>query len=65
MTDLAKGRYFGFAPYVKYRELCAGQPYKTFDDLEDVMSKEVNIYSVFLSQMSVGIISNILDVETV
>lgn len=43
MNDLTKGRYFGFAPYVKYREFCARQPYKTFESLKDVMTQEVSI----------------------
>ncbi|XP_075971049.1 peroxidase-like [Anticarsia gemmatalis] len=40
MNDLAKGRYFGMAPYIKYREFCSGKKYTKFSDLEDVMTKE-------------------------
>ncbi|CAG4966572.1 unnamed protein product [Parnassius apollo] len=32
-NDLAKNRYFGFQPYIKYREFCFKQSFKTFDDL--------------------------------
>lgn len=42
MNDLAKGRFFGFPSYVKYREFCAGKLYKTFDSLKEFMTKEVS-----------------------
>ncbi|KAJ8733049.1 hypothetical protein PYW07_015648 [Mythimna separata] len=32
-NDMAKNRYFGFQPYVKYREACYGKPVLTFNDL--------------------------------
>ncbi|CAH2106937.1 unnamed protein product [Euphydryas editha] len=39
-SDLTKGRYFGFAPYVEYRKLCSGKTYSTFKDLLDVIDPE-------------------------
>ncbi|CAH2075609.1 unnamed protein product, partial [Iphiclides podalirius] len=39
-NDLAKNRYFGFQPYVKYLELCTRRPYKKFEDLLYVMDPE-------------------------
>ncbi|KAJ8731724.1 hypothetical protein PYW08_014454 [Mythimna loreyi] len=32
-NDMAKNRYFGFQPYVKYREACFGKPVRSFNDL--------------------------------
>ncbi|XP_072940468.1 salivary peroxidase/catechol oxidase-like [Epargyreus clarus] len=39
-NDLGKNRYFGFAPYVKYKELCFGKSYKRFEDLLDSIDPE-------------------------
>ncbi|XP_045446330.1 peroxidase-like [Melitaea cinxia] len=39
-SDLTKNRYFGFAPYIKYRQLCSGKRYTTFKDLLDVIDPE-------------------------
>ncbi|CAH0729037.1 unnamed protein product, partial [Brenthis ino] len=39
-SDLTKNRYFGFPPYIKYRKLCSGKTYRTFDDLLDVIDPE-------------------------
>ncbi|XP_045534310.1 peroxidase-like [Papilio machaon] len=39
-NDLAKNRLFGFQPYVKYRELCFKQSFKTFDDLKQAIDPE-------------------------
>ncbi|KAJ8731720.1 hypothetical protein PYW08_014450 [Mythimna loreyi] len=38
--DLAKGRYFGFSPYIKYKEFCTKKSYKKFSDLKDSFSSE-------------------------
>ncbi|CAK1604590.1 unnamed protein product [Parnassius mnemosyne] len=39
-NDLAKNRYFGFQPYIKYREFCFKQSFKTFDDLLHAIDPE-------------------------
>ncbi|XP_047020292.1 peroxidase-like [Helicoverpa zea] len=39
-NDLAKNRYFGFPPYVKYREFCFGKPVHSFDDLHGIIDPE-------------------------
>ncbi|XP_049866580.1 peroxidase-like [Pectinophora gossypiella] len=39
-NDLAKGRYFGFPPYVEYRKLCSGLRYKTWKDLKPIINPE-------------------------
>ncbi|KAJ8731726.1 hypothetical protein PYW08_014456 [Mythimna loreyi] len=39
-NDLAKNRYFGFPPYVKYRELCFGKPIRSFEDLHGIIDPE-------------------------
>ncbi|CAB3243533.1 unnamed protein product [Arctia plantaginis] len=39
-SDLAKGRYFGFQPYVKYRELCFGTAIQSFEDLRGIVDEE-------------------------
>ncbi|KAG6457899.1 hypothetical protein O3G_MSEX010545 [Manduca sexta] len=36
-NDLAKNRYFGFPPYVKYREFCSGEKVTSFEDLSSIM----------------------------
>lgn len=41
-NDLAKNRYFGLAPYVKYLEFCRGKPYESFNDLLDVIDSDVS-----------------------
>ncbi|CAK1604589.1 unnamed protein product [Parnassius mnemosyne] len=38
--DLAKNRYFGFQPYIKYREFCFKQSFKSFDDLLQAIDPE-------------------------
>lgn len=40
-TDLAKGRYFGFPPYIKYKEFCTKKSYKKFSDLKEHFYPEV------------------------
>lgn len=44
-SDLERGRYFGFPPYIKYREYCGEKQYESFNDLKDVMREEVIITS--------------------
>ncbi|XP_032511293.2 peroxidase-like [Danaus plexippus] len=39
-SDMCKNRYFGLAPYIKYRKLCSGVDYRSFDDLIEVMDPE-------------------------
>ncbi|KAF9420421.1 hypothetical protein HW555_003343 [Spodoptera exigua] len=39
-NDMAKNRYFGFQPYVKYREACFGKPIRSFYDLEGIVDSE-------------------------
>ncbi|XP_049866581.1 peroxidase-like [Pectinophora gossypiella] len=39
-NDLAKCRYFGFQPYVRYRERCFGGAYRKFEDLADAIDQE-------------------------
>ncbi|KAL4703134.1 hypothetical protein ACJJTC_010691 [Scirpophaga incertulas] len=39
-SDLAKNRYFGFQPYVKYKQFCNNKNYASFDDLLDSMDPE-------------------------
>ncbi|XP_075970962.1 peroxidase-like [Anticarsia gemmatalis] len=39
-NDVAKNRYFGFQPYVKYRESCFGKPIRSFDDLRGIIDPE-------------------------
>ncbi|XP_014358646.2 peroxidase-like [Papilio machaon] len=39
-NDLAKNRYFGLQPYVKYLELCRRRAFKKFEDLLHVMDPE-------------------------
>ncbi|XP_013178166.1 PREDICTED: peroxidase-like [Papilio xuthus] len=39
-NDLAKNRLFGFPPYIKYREFCFKQSFKTFDDLLQAIDPE-------------------------
>ncbi|KAH9637937.1 hypothetical protein HF086_017170 [Spodoptera exigua] len=39
-NDMAKNRYFGFQPYVKYREACFGKPIRSFYDLEGIVDPE-------------------------
>ncbi|CAG9784806.1 unnamed protein product [Diatraea saccharalis] len=39
-SDLAKNRYFGFKPYVAYREWCFGRSYDDFDDLKEAFDPE-------------------------
>lgn len=39
-TDIAKNRYFGFQPYVKYREFCFGKAIKNWDDLLGIIDPE-------------------------
>ncbi|KAJ0179668.1 hypothetical protein K1T71_004259 [Dendrolimus kikuchii] len=39
-NDLAKSRYFGFQPYVKYREYCFGTPIKSYADLKGIIDDE-------------------------
>ncbi|KAG6457890.1 peroxidase [Manduca sexta] len=45
-NDLAKGRYFGLAPYIYYRDLCTNyeKKHETFEDLEYLMDKsQINL----------------------
>ena len=42
-SDLAKGRFFGFPSYLKYKEYFTGKSYKTFADLKEHFQPEVNI----------------------
>lgn len=44
-NDLAKGRYFGFPPYVKYRKFCSGKTINNFDDLLDIIAADVSIFA--------------------
>ncbi|CAH0626861.1 unnamed protein product [Chrysodeixis includens] len=39
-NDLAKNRYFGFQPYVKYREACFGTTINKFEDLKGFIDPE-------------------------
>ncbi|KAI5643979.1 peroxidase domain-containing protein [Phthorimaea operculella] len=39
-NDVAKTRYFGFQPYVNYREFCSKIPHKSWDDLKYVIDEE-------------------------
>nr|XP_004925928.2 peroxidase [Bombyx mori] len=39
-ADVAKGRLFGFAPYVDYLEVCRKKKFKTFKDLLEVMDED-------------------------
>ncbi|XP_075970963.1 peroxidase-like [Anticarsia gemmatalis] len=39
-NDIAKNRYFGFPPYVNYREFCFGQKIKSFEDLHGIVDEE-------------------------
>ncbi|XP_041976205.1 peroxidase-like [Aricia agestis] len=39
-NDIKKGRYFGFAPYIKYLQICSGRTYRTFEDLQNVIDPE-------------------------
>ncbi|XP_013135595.1 PREDICTED: peroxidase-like isoform X1 [Papilio polytes] len=39
-SDLAKNRLFGLQPYIKYREYCFKQSFKTFDDLKQTIDPE-------------------------
>ncbi|KAJ8733054.1 hypothetical protein PYW07_015653 [Mythimna separata] len=39
-SDLAKGRFFGFPPYIKYKEFCKKRSYKEFSDLKDSFCPE-------------------------
>ncbi|KAJ8733048.1 hypothetical protein PYW07_015647 [Mythimna separata] len=39
-NDLAKNRYFGFQPYIRYRETCFGKLIRTFDDLHGIIDPE-------------------------
>ncbi|CAH2106935.1 unnamed protein product [Euphydryas editha] len=39
-NDLTKGRYLGLPPYIKYRQLCSGNIYSTFEDLLDVIDPQ-------------------------
>lgn len=39
-SDVAKNRYFGFQPYVKYREFCFGKKIRSFDDLIHIIDIE-------------------------
>lgn len=41
-TDMAKNRYFGFQPYVKYIQFCFGKVIKTWDDLTALIDPEVS-----------------------
>lgn len=40
--DVSRGRDFGFQPYVKYRQYCSGRSYETFEDLGDLIEKDVS-----------------------
>lgn len=40
-SDVAKNRYFGFQPYVKYRAFCFGKQIKSFEDLIGIIDYEV------------------------
>lgn len=39
-SDLAKNRYFGFQPYVKYYKFCFHKDIHTFEDLEGIIAEE-------------------------
>ncbi|KAI5643978.1 peroxidase domain-containing protein [Phthorimaea operculella] len=39
-NDIAKARYFGFPPYIKYREFCSRIPHKTWKDLKYLIDEE-------------------------
>ncbi|KAG6457885.1 peroxidase [Manduca sexta] len=39
-NDVSKNRYFGFQPYVKYRQFCFGHTVKTWDDLIGIIDRE-------------------------
>ncbi|KAJ2946835.1 hypothetical protein O0L34_g16163 [Tuta absoluta] len=39
-NDLSKSRYFGFQPYIKYKEHCFGKSYNIFEDLGDAIDPE-------------------------
>ncbi|KAM3956032.1 peroxidase-like [Aphomia sociella] len=43
-NDLAKNRYFGFQPYVKYKQFCNGKSYNSFEDLiNDIDPERIEI----------------------
>ncbi|KAJ8731721.1 hypothetical protein PYW08_014451 [Mythimna loreyi] len=50
-SDLAKGRYFGFPPYITYKELFENRSYESFSDLEDSFSPE-RLYRVMQTHKS-------------
>ncbi|XP_052750505.1 peroxidase-like [Galleria mellonella] len=39
-NDIAKNRYFGFQPYVKYKQFCNQKEYTSFDDLSNEIDPE-------------------------
>ncbi|CAB3242848.1 unnamed protein product [Arctia plantaginis] len=39
-NDLSKNRYFGFQPYVNYRQFCFNKRIKSFDDLHGIIDEE-------------------------
>ncbi|CAB3243525.1 unnamed protein product [Arctia plantaginis] len=39
-NDLSKNRYFGFQPYVNYRQFCFNTPIKSFGDLHGIIDEE-------------------------
>ncbi|XP_059052429.1 peroxidase-like [Achroia grisella] len=39
-SDMAKNRYFGFPPYVKYKEFCKEKQYTSFEDLSSDIDPE-------------------------
>lgn len=43
-NDMAKNRYFGFQPYVKYIEFCFGKVIKSWNDLKDFIDPEVMLF---------------------
>lgn len=43
-SDLTKNRYFGFPPYVKYRQYCSGKLIREFEDLLDIIDPEVRFF---------------------
>lgn len=51
-NDLAKNRYFGFPPYVKYREFCFGKPVRSFEDLHGIIDPEVIINKIIKTTLN-------------
>lgn len=47
---MAKNRYFGFQPYVKYIQFCFGKVIKTWDDLTALIDPEVSKIQICISE---------------